>query len=215
MAIRIRRNRGLCSLCLAIRLRRGTWRMEWREFLWEKEESVELFFFLRVMDLFLVSNERLTFIQKELLVKSRIVFLEIRIWKESESAIELSRCVLISVPWWHTVQVFTKSHFLGWYPLCNATGHDFENNTFLQFTVLLLQQVIKDQFHSPRAANVCLETPTHISMLQGDLERIKGYEMWFYQWFQPFSLMQKLLEYLICFKPLRRLLFYFLGNLRL
>ena len=33
-------------------------------------------------------------------------------------------------------------------------------------------------------------------------------EMWFYQWFEPFSLMQVLLEYLICFKPLWRLLFY-------
>ena len=33
-------------------------------------------------------------------------------------------------------------------------------------------------------------------------------EMRFYQWFEPFSLMQVLLEYLICFKPLRSLLFY-------
>ena len=65
MAIRIRRNRGLCSLCLATRLKRGTWRMEWKDFLWEKEESVELFFFLRVTDLFRVSSERLTFILKK------------------------------------------------------------------------------------------------------------------------------------------------------
>ena len=97
MAIRIRRNPVLCSLWVAIRLRRGTWRMEWREFLWEKEESVELFFFLRVMDLFLVSSKSLTFIWKTLLFKSRRVILEIR--KESESAIKLPRCVMISLEW--------------------------------------------------------------------------------------------------------------------
>ena len=48
----------------------------------------------------------------------------------------------------------------------------------------------------------------HLSMLLGDLQIIKECEMWFYQWFEPFSLMQKLLEYLICLKLLRRLLFY-------
>ena len=46
-----------CSLCQAIRFRSGTWRMEWREFLWEKEESVEHFLFLREMDLSLVSRK--------------------------------------------------------------------------------------------------------------------------------------------------------------
>ena len=41
-----------------------------------------------------------------------------------------------------------------------------------------------------------------LSMLQGDLERIKESEMWFYQWLKPFSLMQVLLEHLNRFKPL-------------
>ena len=47
----------------------------------------------------------------------------------------------------------------------------------------------------------------HLSMPQGDLERIKESEMWFYQWLKPFSLMQVLLEHLNCFKPLWRVLF--------
>ena len=47
----------------------------------------------------------------------------------------------------------------------------------------------------------------HLSMPQGDLERIKESEMWFYQWLKPFSLMQVLLERLNCFKPLWRVLF--------
>ena len=56
---------------------------------------MELFFFLRVMDLFLVSSKSLTFILKILLVKSRILMLKIR--KEPESANELSICVIISL----------------------------------------------------------------------------------------------------------------------
>ena len=56
---------------------------------------MELFFFLRVMDLFLVSSKSLAFILKILLVKSRILMLKIR--KEPESAIELSICVIISL----------------------------------------------------------------------------------------------------------------------
>ena len=47
----------------------------------------------------------------------------------------------------------------------------------------------------------------HLSMPQGDLERIKESEVWFYQWLKPFSLMQVLLEHLNCFKPLWRVLF--------
>ena len=61
--------------------------------------------------------------------------------------------------------------------------------------------------HGAPQTFVCKPQP-HLSMLQGDLERTKEYKMWFYQWFEPFSLMQKLLENLICLKPLRRLLFY-------
>ena len=41
-------------------------------------------------------------------------------------------------------------------------------------------------------------------MLQGDLERINECKIWSYQWFEPFSLMQKLLENRVCFKPLRK-----------
>ena len=60
--------------------------------------------------------------------------------------------------------------------------------------------------HGAPQTFVCKPQP-HLSTLQGDLERIKGCEMWFYHWFEPFSFMQELLEYLICFKLLRRLLF--------
>ena len=56
---------------------------------------------------------------------------------------------------------------------------------------------------------LCKPQP-HLSMLQGDLERINECKMWSYQWFEPFLLMQKLLENRVCFKPLRRLLFYYL-----
>ena len=68
------------------------------------------------------------------------MFFEIRIWKESESAIKLP-----DVSWSlkgdnslrHIVQVLTKNHFFGW-----SNWSD------------------KDQFHSPYTANVCLETST-------------------------------------------------------
>ena len=63
--------------------------------------------------------------------------------------------------------------------------------------------------HGAPQTFVCKPQP-HLSMLQGDLERINECKMWSYQWFEPFSLMQKLLENRVCFKPLRRLLFYYL-----
>ena len=117
------------------------------------------------------------------------MFFEIRIWKESESAIKLP-----DVSWSlkgdnsvrHIVQVLTKNHFFGW---SNWSA--------------------KINFIHRTPQTFVWKLQPHLSMLQGDLQRINECEMWFYQWFEPFSLMHKLLEYLICLKLLRRLLFLF------
>ena len=108
------------------------------------------------------------------------MFSEIRFWKEPESAIRSDNSVR------HTVQVLTKNHFFG----CSNWSEKI------------------DFIHRAPQTFVWKPQP-HLSMLQGDLQIIKECEMWFYQWFEPFSLMQKLLEYLICLKLLRRLLFLF------
>ena len=83
---------------------------------------------------------------------------------------------------------------MGWSPLCNAAGRSSENITFLQFTVVLI--------HSPRAANVSLQTPTPSFHAARWSWKNKG--MWDVVLSMVWTIFKiaKLLEYLICFKIL-------------
>ena len=77
----------------------------------------------------------------------------------------------------------------------------------LSFSLLLcyFNRSAKIKFtHRALQTFVCKPQP-HLSMLQGDLEGIMWDEVLSMVW--TISLMQVLLDYLICFKPLRRLPF--------